>query len=121
MYAFGLKINGADIPPPSEYTFTEADLVVNSERNAKGYANWDVVRQNVGSLDLTWSNLDGDRLTAVVAAIRGKKSFQATFFNPLTKQMETRTFYAGDRSAQLARFISAQRYWATLTVPFVEV
>ncbi|MEM5768111.1 MAG: DUF6711 family protein, partial [Bacillota bacterium] len=113
--------DGSVIPPPSGYTFTEADLTENSKRNAQGVASWDVVRQNVGNLDLTWENIDGDRLKQVVAAIRGKKSFAVTFFNPLTGNHETRTFYAGDRSAQLARYVSAVKYWASLTVPFVEV
>lgn len=120
-YAFGLQIDGISIPPPSSYNFTEADLVINSERNAQGYASWDVVRQNVGSINLTWDNLDGVRLTQVINAIRSKKTFTVTFFNPLIGKMETREFYAGDRAAELSRFVSAQTYWATITIPFVEV
>jgi len=118
---FNLRIDGTVIPPPSGYGFSEADLVENSNRNADGYLSWDTVRQNVGKLDLTWDNLDGGRLQAVIAAIRGKKKFMATFFNPNTGDWETREFYAGDRATQLARFISAARYYASLTVPFVEV
>lgn len=118
---FDLRVDGAVIPPPSGYSFTEADLTENSTRNGKGVASWDVVRQNVGSIDLTWEGLDGDRLQQVVAAIRGKKSFSVHFFNPLTGVHETRTFYAGDRAAQLSRYVSAMKYWATITVPFVEV
>jgi hypothetical protein len=118
---FGLRVDGTLIPPPSGYSFTEADIVENSFRNSAGYASWDVVRQNVASISLTWENLDGVRLRQIVTAIRGKKQFNATCFNPLTGNMETRTFYAGDRAAELARFVSASSYWATLTVPFVEV
>lgn len=120
-YAFGLKIEGVEIPPPSGYSFVEADLVVNSQRNASGYVSFDVVRENVGSIDLTWDKLDGERMQQIVNAIRGKKTFNATFFNPNTGQMETRKFYAGDRSNELARFISTQKYWSSLSVPFVEV
>jgi hypothetical protein len=118
---FGLRIDGALIPPPSGYTYTEADIVANSFRNSAGYASWDVVRQNVANISLTWEKLNGTRLRQVIAAIRGKKQFEVTCFNPMTGNMETHTFYSGDRAAELARFVSASHYWATLTVPFVEV
>ena len=120
-YKFDIRIEGTEIPPPSGYSFTESDLVINSQRNARGYANWDVVRQNVGSLDLTWDNLDGERLTQVISAIRGRKKFSVRFFNIGTGSWENRIFYSGDRSMELARYISAIQYWASLTVPFVEV
>ena len=118
---FGLKIDDDLIPPPSGYSFSEADLVENSGRNAAGYAHWDVVRQNVASLNLTWDNLDGERLKQVISAIRNKKEFQVSFFNPLTGSKEQRLFYPGDRAAELSRYVSMSTYWASLTVPFVEV
>ena len=118
---FNLRVDGSVIPPPSGYSFTESDLVENSERNANGFARWDVIRTNVGQISLTWDRLDGDRLQQVISAIRGKKEFSCTFFNPLTGSHETRTFYSGDRAAELTRYISAVNYFATLTVPFIEV
>jgi hypothetical protein len=118
---FGLKIDGALIPAPSGYRFIEADLFENSFRNGAGRASWDLVRQNVANINLTWNNLDGERLQAVIAAIRGKKQFALTALNPLTGQLETRTYYAGERSAELARYVSSMQYWTSLTIPFVEV
>lgn len=116
-----LKIDGIDIPNPTKYTFTEADLVENSKRNAAGYASWDVVRYNVGSLNLTWENADRDEIIKICNAIRSKKKFNVTFLNTNTGQVETREFYSGDRSNELVKYISALQYWGTLTVPFVEV
>lgn len=119
--AFTLKIDGVDLPAPSGYTFTESDLVENSTRNAAGKAVWDVVRRNVGSLNLTWENVSRDKITQIINTIRNKKQFQCTFLNTNTGQVETRTFYAGDRANELVRYISALNYYSTLTVPFVEV
>lgn len=119
--AFGLKVDGADLPAPSGYSFTEYDLVENSTRNANGLASWDVVRQNVGRLDLKWENVNRGKITQIISAIRGKKTFRATFLNTNTGQVETRVFYAGDRASELARYVSALEYWASLSVPFVEV
>lgn len=121
MAQFPLKIDGADLPNPSSYTFIERDLVENSSRNAAGYASWDVVRQNVGEINITWENVSGTKIQQIVSAIRGKKSFSCTFLNTNTGQTETRTFYAGDRANELARYVSTLQYWSTLTVPFVEV
>lgn len=119
--SFPLKIDGVDIPAPSGYKFNEADFVENSDRNAQGYANWDTVRFNVGRIDLTWAYIDRTQIRQITLAIRNKKEFQATFLNTNTGEIETRTFYSGDRSNELARFVSALEYWSTLTVPFVEV
>lgn len=119
--SFTLKIDGADIPAPSGYSFTESDLVENSTRNAQGYASWDVVRQNVGNLSLTWENAGRDKIVQIISAIRSKKKFSCTFLNTNTGEVETRTFYAGDRANELVHYISALSYWSTLTVPFVEV
>lgn len=118
---FPLQIDGVNLPAPSSYTFTEADLVTNSDRNDAGYANWDVVRFNVGRIDLTWQNLHKDDIVKIVSAIRNKQKFQCTFLNTNTGQIETRTFYAGDRANEIAKYVSALEYWSTLTVPFIEV
>jgi hypothetical protein len=116
-----LKIDGVDLPAPSAYTFTEYDLVENSTRNANGVASWDVVRYNVGRLDLTWENATRDKIVQIISAIRSKKKFDVTFLNTNTGQVETREFYSGDRANELVKYISALNYYGTLTVPFVEV
>lgn len=118
---FELKIDGVQLPAPSGYSFTESDLVENSNRNASGYANWDVVRYNVGALNMTWENANREKITQIIGAIRSKKKFAVTFLNPNTGQVETRQFYAGDRANELARYVSALSYWSKLTIPFVEV
>jgi hypothetical protein len=120
-YAFGMRIDGAEIPPPSSYTFYERDLVTNSHRNARGTAVWDIVRRNVGELELTWENIGGERLRAVMSAARGKTRLNVRFFNPGTGGWEMRAFYPGDRAMALARYIKASDYWASLTVSFVEI
>ncbi len=119
--SFPLKIDGVDMPAPSRYKFSEADLVENSDRNAQGYANWDVVRFNVGRIDLTFDNAGRDEIIRIVMAIRNKKKFHCTFLNTNTGLVETREFYSGDRANELAKYVSALDYWSTLTVPFVEV
>lgn len=116
-----LKIDGVNIPSPTAYSFTESDLVENSTRNAAGYASWDVVRYNVGKLDLTWENAGRDEVVQIISAIRSKKKFNCTFLNTLTGQVETREFYSGDRASELAKYASALSYWSSLTIPFVEV
>lgn len=119
--SFPLQIDGVDLPAPSTYKFSEADLVTNANRNDAGYANWDVVRFNVGRLDLTWEGLSRNDIARIVSAIRNKQKFRCTFLNTNTGQVETREFYPGDRATELAKYVSALEYWATLTVPFIEV
>ncbi len=118
---FELRIDDVELPTPSKYSFAEYDLVENSTRNGNGMASWDVVRFNVGRLDLTWDNVSRDKIVQILSAIRSRKKFDCTFPNPNTGQVETRNFYAGDRMNELAKYISALEYWSTLTVPFIEV
>ncbi len=119
--SFPLQIDGVDLPAPSSYKFTEADLVTNADRNDAGYANWDVVRFNVGRLDLTWENVSRDKIAVIATVIRSKKTFRCSFLNTNTGQVETREFYSGDRANELVKYVSALEYWSTLTVPFIEV
>lgn len=119
--SFPLKIDGIDIPAPSGYLFREAEFVENSNRNDAGYANWDVVRFNVGRIDLTFKNVGREQNIQISSAIRNKKKFQCTFLNTNIGQVETRQFYSGDRANELANYVSTLEYWSTLTVPFVEV
>lgn len=119
--SFPLKVEGVQFPSPATYGFTEFTLMENFERNNAGYANWDVVRPNIGRLDLVWDKVHKDEIVQIVGVIRSKKSFYATFLNSNTGEMETREFYAGDRANEMARFISVLDYWSNLTVPFVEV
>ena len=118
---FPLQIDGVQLPAPSGHKYREADLVENSSRNAAGYATWDVVRYNVGSLDLTWKAIGRGEIMQIAAAIRSKKHFNVTFLNPYTGNVETRSFYSGDRESELLQYISTLDYWSSLTIPFVEV
>jgi hypothetical protein len=119
--SFPLQIEGVDLPAPSGYKFNEADIVTNADRNDAGYANWDVVRFNVGRLDLTWENVSRDKIVQIVSAIRNKQKFRCTFLNLNTGEVETREFYSGDRANELVKYVSALDYWASLTIPFIEV
>jgi len=119
--SFPLEIEGVDLPSPATYTFSEFTLSENFSRNAQGYASWDVVRANVGRLDLTWDKLHREQIAQIVAIIREKRTFRCTFLNTNTGEIETREFYAGDRVNEIARYVSALDYWSTLTVPFIEV
>lgn len=119
--SFTLKIDGVDLPAPSTYSFTERDLTQNSSRNANGIASWDVVRYNVGEINLSWTNVHQSKVQQICSTIRSKKSFAVTFLNTNIGLVETRTFYAGDRANELVKYISALEYWSSLTIPFVEV
>lgn len=118
---FPLQIDGVQLPAPSGYKYREADLVENSTRNAAGYATWDVVRYNVGSLDLTWKAIGTDEIIQIAAVIRNKKHFNVTFLNLYIGKVETRTFYSGDRETDLLQYLAVLDYWSSLTIPFVEV
>lgn len=103
-----LKIGNVKVPTPSTYNTTTA-TVVDSGRNVKGVVVGSVIREGVTSIDVTfnyittkdWSNI----LKCFNSKLGGSFYRKVTFFNQETNQVDTRTFYVGDRTTDGLRYL----------------
>lgn len=98
-----LLIIGNYRPPcPSTYNATTA-TIVDSGRNVKGVVVGSVIREGVVSIDATFNYITTAEWSKILKCFNSKLggSFyrKVTFFNQETNQIDTRTFYVGDRTS----------------------
>jgi hypothetical protein len=96
-----IKINGAEIPAPSEYTIGIQDLS-KAERNANGT----MIIERVATkrkIELSWKYLDRASLSTILNAVTDV-FFTVEYIDPQDNVVRTGTFYCGDRKAGLIDF-----------------
>lgn len=111
MSAF-LIINGVDMPTPTTFKVTPADLdSASTIRNEAGYLQRDRIRQGMIKVDASWKMLkqvDSQKLlTAVIPA-----QVSISYIDPIVGR-QSLNFYVGDRNCDLSRFmkVSGETYW----------
>lgn len=93
-----IEINGFVAPAPVTYEVQSADLDSDqTTRNENGVLKRDRIRRNVYKIIATW-RLNTDDLAKLVNAL-APSSFTVKFIDLTTCTYQTKTMYAGDRSA----------------------
>ena len=91
-----IKVNGVDIPTPSDYMVSVLDIS-KAERNANGT----MIIERVATkrrLEMTWNYLSQVDLSALLTRI-SPTFFEVEYIDSQTGTVRTGTFYAGDRNA----------------------
>lgn len=91
-----IKINGVDIPTPSDFTVSIMDIS-KAERNANGT----MIIERIATkrkLELSWKFLSKENLGKILKAV-SPVFFAVIYLDPETSTTKTGTFYAGDRKA----------------------
>ena len=89
-----IKINGVEIPTPSDYTVGIMDIS-RAERNARGT----LIMERIATkrkIEMRWNYLDKDRLSQLLNLV-SPVFFQVNYINPQTNIWEEGKFYVGDR------------------------
>ncbi len=92
-----IKIDGVKIPNPSTYQIGIMDLS-KAERNARG----DIIIERIATkrkIELFWRYLEKEKLSDLLTRV-SPVFFEVKYINPQTDNIETGTFYCGDRVAQ---------------------
>lgn len=96
-----IKINGVDIPTPSDYTVGIMDIS-KAERNANGT----MIIERIATkrkIELSWSYLDRTQLSQLFNAV-SPVFFEVAYTDPQDGATKTGTFYAGDRKSGMIDF-----------------
>jgi hypothetical protein len=96
-----LKINGIDIPTPSDYNPGIMDLS-KAERNANGT----MIIERIATkrkLELSWKYLSQQEMSLILTAI-SPVFFSVEYIDPQEGGLKTGTFYAGDRNCLAFRY-----------------
>lgn len=114
-----LKVNGADMPPPSAMKVTIFDVSSAVERNASGNAVVDRVAVK-RRLDLKWAHLGADNLQLLLQAIGGNGFFTASYPDPQTGSARTMECYCGDRATGVLRMVDGVPLWTNVEMTWTE-
>lgn len=112
-----------DMPEPYALTVRLQDIdSANSGRSANGTMIRDRVAGGSSAkrkLEVEWPPLSPDDIKTVFQAIGGK-FFAVSYPDPYTGANRTGTFYAGDRTAPVARVWDGEVLWENASVNFIE-
>jgi hypothetical protein len=111
-----LKINGVDIPTPSDYQVGIQDLS-NAERNAKG----DMIIERIATkrkLELKWNFLTQTELNTLLGLVSGV-FFTVNYIDPV-EGSTSGTFYCGDRTVQAVDYRNGVMRWKDISFSLVE-
>lgn len=120
-----MKIDGLELPNPSTYDVTYADLDSdNSYTSETGILNRDMIRSNHATIAVSWDKLDLEKTRLILKAISGesglKPSFNLEYFDLTTLTYKTGQFYANNRQTKIKKLLSTTNGWLSLSVNFTE-
>lgn len=113
-----LIINGVAVAAPKTFQVDLVDLDSDSTtRNAAGVLMRDRLRQ-MRKLECEWGPLTQSEISAILQAVN-PAGISVTYPDPYTGNDQTRTFYAGDRTAPAYDFDN--QTWQGLKFDLIEV
>lgn len=112
-----IKINGVEIPTPSEFSVGIMDIS-KAERNARGT----MIIERIATkrkLELAWKYLTKDELQQVLNAV-SPVFFTVEYPDPQTGTHRSGTFYVGDRNAGALDYINGEIRWKDIKFNVIE-
>lgn len=114
-----LTVNGAAMPAPSAMKVEIFDVSSGVSRNAAGGAVVD--RMGVKRrLNLKWSHLTGDQLSALLNATAGSCFFEVAYPDPVDGGMRSMRCHCGDRAAGMLRMEDGEPIWTDVEMIWTE-
>ncbi|GLC88706.1 DUF6711 family protein [Lysinibacillus piscis] len=112
-----IKIDGKEIPTPSDYSIGILDIS-KAERNARG----DMIIERITTkrkIDLAWKHLSKLDLQLVLNAV-SPVFFKVEYEDPQTNSRQSGTFYAGDRTIGALDFRNGDVRWKDIKFNIIE-
>lgn len=115
-----LKINGTEIKCPSSFSYTRQDYDSDSARGIDGTLQRTRICTKV-KLELTW--LSGEMDTASMSVLLKAVDdvfFEVTYFDIHDNAFVTKTFYVGDRTAQMYSYVNGKPVFNEISFSLIE-
>jgi hypothetical protein len=112
-----IEINNIKIPSPSSFKVGIMDIS-SAERNSQG----DMLIDRIATkrkLDLGWKYLEPKDLSSLLQLINNVYFF-VKYPDPMTGDIETKTFYVGDRNVGMYSFVKGKPVWDDISFNFIE-
>lgn len=117
--AYALKIEGIDMPIPSEVQESyESIWSSGTGRTALGYMTGSIIAEKC-NYDVTWKMLTATQVKKIQNAVEGKKFFTLEITE--VGQTKTRTCYRGPMRREQLGYIGDGTFWyKSVTMSFIE-
>ena len=104
-YDMNIRVNGTNIPDPSEWKYQVSDLDTLGKRDVTGLLHRKKVATKI-NYQFKWNSLDWEMLQLIVGAVVPEQfTFQAP--NPVTfNSMYTGNYYVGDRQGSCLYYLT---------------
>lgn len=112
-----IKINGVEIPTPSDYSIGIQDIS-KAERNARGTMIIERITTK-RKLELVWKYLSKEDLSKVLNAV-SPVFFQVEYLDPQENRKKNGTFYSGDRNTGALDYINGNIRWKDIKFSVIE-
>ncbi len=112
-----LKVNGVDLPTPSEYNFGMMDIT-NAERNAKGTMIIERIASKV-KISIKYKFCDASKMSQILQATQ-PIYYNVTYLDPVSNTYKTGSFYNGDRNLGMIDFKNGVPRYKDLQFDFIE-
>lgn len=113
-----LAVNGVTLKTPKTFAVDIEDIDNESGRNANGKMIRDRIAVKT-KLNIEWGPLTDAEMRTILQSVK-EVFFSATFPDPFTGSMETKTFYVGSRSAPTYSWNGKFVKWEGLSMNFIE-
>lgn len=116
-----VTVAGTALPAPSSYDGTTLDLV-DSGRNASGVLVCDVIRHDMGKVEMKWNYLTVKAWSDILLLFKTNFINSVTFFNQTTGGYTTRDMYISDRTGGIAIMSGDEvKGWKNCSLSLIEV
>ncbi len=112
-----IKINGVQIPTPSDYQVMIADLSI-AERVASGYLQIERIATK-RKIELIWFYLTNEQLSNLLTLV-APVSFQVEYTDPQTNELRTGEFYCGDRNVRGFKYHNGRIWYRDIKFNLIE-
>lgn len=112
-----IKIDGVDLPTPTEYRVGIMDIS-KAERNAAGTMVIDRIATK-RKLELNWKYLEKSELSRVLKLV-SPVFFNVEYIDPQENRKKTGTFYCGDRKVGALDYRDGQIRWKDIKFNLIE-
>lgn len=112
-----LTIQGAMLPTPSEYEIGIMDIS-KAERNANGTMIIERITTK-RKISVKYKFVTKDQLSLILTLLQ-PVFWDVTFTNPMTDQIETSSFYVGDRNMGIVDIVNGEIRYQDLSFELIE-
>lgn len=115
-----ISINGVKIRTPSSFQWGLQDLSSeNSGRTQDGIAHKDRIAQK-RKLSCGWNGIRREDAAVILQAVNADIFMEITYPDAMSGKDETRTFYVGDRTAQMHSWTVDNKLYNSISFDFIE-